>query len=140
MVAYDTRSNNPLRDGLNASEHVEETHSLISADKVAGTTVYNPEGDSLGSIHDIMIDKHSGRVAYAVMSFGGFLGMGEKYHPLPWSALTYDADKGGYNVGLTADQLRDAPSYTDKDMEDFDSVRGQSVTSYYNGLGYTSTF
>ena len=59
--------------------------SLIAAEKVNGTSVYNTAGDKLGSIDDIMLDKNSGRAIYAVMSFGGFLGMGEKFHPLPWS-------------------------------------------------------
>jgi len=67
--------------------------SLIAAEKVNGTNVYNPKGDKLGSVDDIMIDKTSGRAIYALMSFGGFLGMGEKQHPLPWSQLTYDEGK-----------------------------------------------
>ena len=70
--------------------------SLIAAEKVNGTDVYNMNGDHLGSVDDIMIDKISGKAIYAVMSFGGFLGIGEKQHPLPWSALTYDETKGGY--------------------------------------------
>src|SRR5262245_33318692 len=68
----------------------DETRSLIAASKVEGTNVYNRRGESLGSIYDVMIDKRSGNVAYAVMSFGGFLGMGERYHPLPWAVLDYD--------------------------------------------------
>ena len=68
-------------------EHTHVSNSLIGATKVDGPAVYNTAGDRLGDIHDIMIDKQSGRVAYAIMSFGGFLGMGEKYHPLPWNTL-----------------------------------------------------
>jgi hypothetical protein len=90
---------------------VDETHRLISADKVEGTNVYNRAGDSLGSIYGLMIDKVGGRVAYAVMSFGGFLGIGERYHPLPWGALTYDTSRGGYVVDLSREQLEGAPSY-----------------------------
>jgi sporulation protein YlmC with PRC-barrel domain len=100
-------------------EHIRETQNLISADKVEGTPVYNARGDRLGTVYDIMIDKRSGRVAYAVMSFGGFLGIGEKYHPLPWDALTYDPDKGGYNIDLTEDQLRRAPTFTADELADF---------------------
>ena len=85
--------------------------NLISSDRVAGTEVYNHSGDHLGEIHEVMIDKISGKVAYAIMSFGGFLGMGESYHPLPWSSLKFDTTKGGYVVNLTKDQLKDAPSY-----------------------------
>ena len=65
-------------------DHVDETLSLISAGKVQGTAVYNTQGTSLGEVEDVMIDKRSGKIAYAVMSFGGFLGLGNDYHPLPW--------------------------------------------------------
>jgi hypothetical protein len=68
----------------------EETSALISANKVEGTTVKNAAGEKLGSIEEIMIDKRSGKVAYAVMSFGGFLGIGDRHHPLPWGVLKYD--------------------------------------------------
>jgi sporulation protein YlmC with PRC-barrel domain len=72
--------------------------SLIAAEKVEGTNVYNLDGEKLGTVDDIMIDKVSGKAIYALMSFGGFLGIGEKYHPLPWSTLKYDESKGGYLV------------------------------------------
>ena len=88
----------------------QETTALIAASKVQGTEVYNSAGESLGSIHDVMIDKISGNVAYAIMSFGGFLGIGNSYHPLPWSLLQYDTGKGGYVVNLDKDQLEGAPS------------------------------
>ncbi len=68
-------------------EAVQETGSLIASDKVQGTEVYNTAGENLGAIHDIMVDKPSGKVAYAIMSFGGFLGIGNQYRPLPWSIL-----------------------------------------------------
>jgi hypothetical protein len=90
----------------------DETGSLIAASKVEGTSVYNRQGESLGSIYDVMIDKTSGQVAYAVMSFGGFLGMGESYHPLPWKVLTYDTRQGGYVVDLDKQRLQGAPSYS----------------------------
>lgn len=90
---------------------VQETGALIAADKVQGTAVYNTAGESLGSIQDVMIDKKSGNVAYAIMSFGGFLGIGNKYHPLPWSMLKYDTSKGGYVVNLSRSVLEKAPNY-----------------------------
>lgn len=86
---------------------------LISSDKVDGTAVYNGAGERLGDVHDMMIDKVSGRVVYAVMSFGGFLGIGEKYHPLPWNALRYDTELGGYVVDLSREQLEGAPVIDD---------------------------
>ena len=82
----------------------EETPELIAAGKVAGTPVFNPAGDRLGTIEDLMLDKPSGRVAYAVMRFGGFLGIGEKVHPLPWSVLRYDVAQAGYVVALDPDR------------------------------------
>jgi PRC-barrel domain len=72
---------------------------------------YNAAGDNLGAIHDLMIDKPSGKVAYAIMSFGGFLGMGNQYHPLPWSVLKYDTNLGGYVVNLDKPQLEGASAY-----------------------------
>jgi hypothetical protein len=88
-----------------------ETSSLIGANKVEGTKVFNQTGEELGKIHEIMIDKISGNVAYAVMAFGGVMGLGEKYCPLPWSALKYDTELGGYVADLNKDVLRNAPDY-----------------------------
>src|ERR1700730_13328228 len=83
----------------------DETLNLISADKVVGTTVYNRQGENLGSVYGLMLNKLNSRVAYAIMSFGGFLGMGESYHPLPWRVLTYDTRLGGYVVDLDRSRL-----------------------------------
>ena len=71
-------------------ETLDENAAVISASKVTGTNVYNTDGDHLGEIYDVMLDKRSGNIAYAVMSFGGFLGIGERYHALPWATLKYD--------------------------------------------------
>jgi hypothetical protein len=111
----------------------DETPSLISADKVEGTSVYNQEGDKLGTVEEIMIDKRSGRVAYAVMSFGGFLGMGESHHPLPWQVLHYDTDRNGYVVPLSKDVLEKAPTYTDATPAHWDDPAwNQNIYKYYN--------
>lgn len=110
---------------------IDETHRLISSDKVTDTTVYNRNGETLGSIYGLMIDKISGRVAYAVMSFGGFLGIGERYHPLPWGTLTYDPARGGYVVDLSRDQLEDAPSYAREDDVWSRPGYGREVHDYY---------
>jgi uncharacterized protein (TIGR02271 family) len=91
---------------------VDETDRLISSQKVDGTAVYNHEGENLGTVDHLMIDKFSGQVAYAVMSFGGFLGIGSSYHPLPWNALNYDVNLGGYRVGVNRAHLEAAPRYT----------------------------
>lgn len=115
-----------------------ETTSLIAASKVNGTTVYNPAGDSLGSIHDVMLDKRSGHVTFAVLSFGGFLGMGAKYHPLPWNKLTYDERQGGYVVDLDKSVLEGAPAYAASDSPDWDNGRyGNTVDEYYAAFPLT---
>jgi sporulation protein YlmC with PRC-barrel domain len=83
-----------MEDTMAGSVATDETNTLIPSDKVEGTAVYNLAGDRLGEVYNFMVDKHSGQVAYAVMSFGGFLGIREKYHPLPWKVLTYDTRYG----------------------------------------------
>src|ERR1700752_4650813 len=88
---------------------------LIAASKVNGTPVYNTAGEKLGNIYDVMIDKPSGKVEYAVLSFGGFLGIGNKYHPLPWDKLTYDEQQGGYIVDIDRARLEGAPAYNASD-------------------------
>jgi hypothetical protein len=110
--------------------------TLIAAEKVNGTNVYNLAGDKLGSVDDIMIDKISGRAIYAVMSFGGFLGMGEKFHPLPWATLKYDAQMGGYVVNLDKKVLEDAPYYDSGSEFAWTSDYGRKVDSYYGTPSY----
>lgn len=116
-----------------ASDVVEqdETHDMISSEKVDGTVVYNRDGERLGSIHHFMVGKRDGRVRYAVLSFGGLFGMGERYHPLPWDVLTYDTEKGGYVVDMDKERLQGAPSY-ERDQEPiYDRAYGQTVYGYY---------
>jgi hypothetical protein len=95
-----------------------ETVDLIGSDKVEGTAVYRPDGEKIGTIDRIMIDKRSGRAAYAVMSFGGFLGIGEDHYPLPWSKLDYDTRYGGYVVNVSEAELEGAPRVARKDEWD----------------------
>jgi hypothetical protein len=112
------------------------TGSLIAGQKVEGTTVFNLAGEKLGTVEDIMIDKVSGRAIYAVMSFGGFLGMGEKFHPLPWATLKYDEQKGGFVVNLDKKVLEGAPNYdVDSDFE-WTPDYGRKVDSYYKTPSY----
>lgn len=110
----------------------DETATLISADKVEGTDVYNTAHEKLGTVKSLMIDKHSGKVAYAVMSFGGFLGIGDEYHPLPWQTLDYDTDQGGFVVDLDKKALEDAPRVRlDKAVDWEDRGWGEKVHDYY---------
>ena len=114
-----------------------ETGSLIGSDKVEGTDVYNSAGDRVGTIERVMIDKISGKVAYAVMSFGGFLGLGSDYYPLPWSLLTYNERLGGYEVNVTEDQLRRAPKFRKDEPWAYGSRdRESELYSYYNVTPY----
>src|SRR5512145_1634158 len=89
-----------------------ETAGLIGSDKVEGTAVYDAKGEHIGSIERVMIEKVSGQVAYAVLSFGGFLGIGSDYYPIPWQSLTYDTSLGGYRTNITEEQLKGAPKYS----------------------------
>jgi sporulation protein YlmC with PRC-barrel domain len=105
---------------------------LIAASKVNGTTVYNTAGEKLGSVYDVMIDKRSGKAEYAIMSFGGFLGIGDSYHPLPWQTLTYDERQGGYVVNIDRSRLEGAPSYRPSDALPWDDpAYGRRVDEYY---------
>lgn len=98
--------------GSLALERVADpAHRLVSSRRVEGTPVYSRFGEKLGSVHSVMIDKRSGQVAYALMSFGGFLGVGGQVHPVPWAMLDYDGDEDGYVVDLTREKLNDAPSF-----------------------------
>ncbi len=110
--------------------------SLIAASKVNGTTVYNTAGEKLSSVYDVMIDKRSGKAAYAIMSFGGFLGIGDSYHPLPWQSLTYDERQGGYVVKIDRSRLEGAPSYSSSDTDRWsDHTYGRKVNDYYGVTG-----
>ena len=108
---------------------------LIAASKVNGTNVYNRASEKLGHIHDLMLDKFSGRVEYAIMSFGGFLGIGDRYHALPWRILTYEPSEGGYVVDMDRRQLEGAPSFSANEMALWDDpAYGRQVTDYYDGV------
>ena len=91
----------------------DPTGKLIAAHKVQGANVYSTALEKLGTVEDIMIDKASGRIAYAILSFGGFLGIGDRYYPLPWERLNYNMELGGYIVDIDRETLEGAPSYSD---------------------------
>jgi sporulation protein YlmC with PRC-barrel domain len=113
---------------------ISETQRLIASDKVEGTRVYNTQGERLGSIRNFMVNKTSGRVEYAVLEFGGVLGIGSEFYPLPWDLLTYDEKLGGYAIAIEKDKLEGAPRYRDRDPL-WDEIYGQQVYGYY-GMPY----
>ena len=91
-------------------------HNMISSEQVEGTAVYDAKGDKVGEIDHLMIDKVSGQVRYAVMSFGGFLGLGHSHYPLPWGALKYDTGVDGYRADVSEQMLKNAPEFSDDTM------------------------
>jgi sporulation protein YlmC with PRC-barrel domain len=105
---------------------------VISSDKVEGTSVFNGTGDKLGSIDDLMIDKRTGHIRYAVLEFGGFLGIGTDRYPIPWNVLRYDTAKDGYVVPLDKNNLENAPRYQLDDTPNYDTGYGTRVDTYYS--------
>jgi sporulation protein YlmC with PRC-barrel domain len=131
---------------LHISTSKQEEHSMttasghtsaIRASKVLGTSVYNSAGDKIGKIEDVVLDKQSNNIMFAVVGFGGFLGMNEKYHPLPWSSLDYQNSRDGYVVGYTKEQLQAAPADGIEELTRNDGLglRDQ-VYDYYNAPRY----
>jgi hypothetical protein len=124
-----------VESNLHTSQSLEarETYSLIGSDKVEGTAVYRSNGEKIGKIIRLMIGKQSGKVGYAVMSFGGFMGIGEDYYPLPWSLLTYNPRLEGYEVNITDAQLKGAPKYSTHENWDWGS-RARTIDDYSNWM------
>ncbi|HVV64939.1 MAG TPA: PRC-barrel domain-containing protein [Rhizomicrobium sp.] len=108
--------------------------SAILASKVKGTSVYDASGDKIGHVEDVVLDKQSDHIMFAALGFGGVMGMGEKFYPVPWSVLDYNPDKGGYVVPVSRDILEGAPSYRLEDLTqndgEFGTMREKSF-SYY---------
>lgn len=112
------------------------SNPLIESDRVEGTSVYGPDNGHVGTIKRLMIDKRSGQVAYAVMSFGGFLGIGEDSHTIPWGKLTYDTDLGGYRTDISSDQLQGAPAFARENDDWSNRDRERELHSYYGVSPY----
>ena len=107
-------------DIRNRDADVKETHDLIASDKVEGTKVYDPRGEHIGSIERILVEKRSGKVSYAVLSFGGFIGIGHNHYPLPWARLSYDIKLDGFRTDVDEKQLRDSPEFSDDSWQSRD--------------------
>src|SRR5512134_3363288 len=123
---------NPAYEGVPCMTTTSTISSdVISSEKVEGTTVYNTAGEKLGSVDDLMIDKVSGQIRYAVLEFGGFLGMGTDRYPLPWNMLKYDTAKEGYVVPLDKDKLEKAPRYAETEVPEYTADYGKRVYNYY---------
>lgn len=114
---------------------MDETLNLIGSDKVEGTSVRRPNGDHLGSIRRLMIEKATGRISYAVMNFGGFLGLGEAYYPVPWNLLRYNESLDAYELDISDEQLKGAPQFTDESAYDWSRAEGRRVNDFYGMSG-----
>ena len=111
-------------------------HPLIPADRVNGTDVYDTSGEKLGKIEDVAIEKTSGEVAYAILSFGGVLGIGARYHPVPWRLLKYDADKGAYVIPMDKADLEKAPMIDETELSGWnDGLSRDAIYGYYSPYG-----
>ena len=111
--------------------------SAIRAKKVIGTSIKNGTGDTIGKVEDIVLDKLSNNIMFAIVGFGGFLGVGEKYHPVPWSTLDYDENENSYVVNLTKQQLEAAPAYTMDELTRGDGTQFRDrVYDYYKATRY----
>ncbi len=110
---------------------------VMGAKTLIGDTVRNSQGEDLGNIEEIMLDTNNGRVAYAVLSFGGFLGMGEKLFAVPWSSLTLDTENEGMVLDINKEQLKKAPGF---DKDHWPSMADQrwatEVHGYYQARPY----
>lgn len=121
----------PTSVSENLAVQAESDHRLISANRVQGTALYDTAGSRLGTVEDVMLDKLSGQVAFAILSMGGFLGIGDRHHPLPWASLKYDTRLGGYVVDATREHLAAAPHYPSGERPDLAGAEGRRVHDHY---------
>jgi sporulation protein YlmC with PRC-barrel domain len=113
----------------------ESTGSLIGSDKVEGTAVYGANNEKIGSIERVMIEKTTGQVSYAVLSFGGFFGLGDDHYPVPWNLLKYDTELGGYRTDISGNRMKGAPKHGTETVWDW-SAGSKEVDDYYGrGIG-----
>lgn len=122
------------RPALDHEPALDHSHALISSRRVEGTPVYNRADQRLGVIHNVMIEKASGKVAYALLSFGGIFGLGEQVHPVPWERLTYDVNLDAYVIDLTREQLEHAPTLKLDQADRPQSEDYEEVSGYYAKL------
>ena len=123
------------------AEVLARSHPLIASDRVEGTVVRRPNGERLGHIERLMIDKLTGKVSYAILSFGGFLGLGSDLLPLPWGRLSYSTKLEAYVLDIEDEELRSAPSFrADKDFDWGDRSLETELHRYYGVPPYWGGF
>lgn len=109
---------------------IDQTSRLIASNLVDGTLVYSHNGDHLGTIRNFMVDKKTGQTDYAVLQFGGFLGLGSDYYPIPWHKLNYDPVRSAYVVDITRQEIENAPRHGET-APLFDQAYDDQLASYY---------
>lgn len=115
----------------------KEHRRVLSSGTISGNSVINPQGDDLGKIEDIMLDQNEGKVAYAVLSFGGFLGMGDKLFAIPWDALAVDQEEERFILDVDREVLENAPGFDKDNWPDFaDPQWGRQIHDYYGTTPY----
>ena len=113
---------------------------LMGADTLIGEDVYNQKDEDLGDIKEIMLDMNNGKIAYAVLSFGGFLGMGDKLFAVPWSALKLDTENKRFILNVDKKRLDSAPGFDKDNWPDMADPSWQNtINSYYGTKSYTDT-
>jgi hypothetical protein len=128
-------------DALHSEPQNRQSHTLIASDRVEGTPVRRADGEKIGTIQRLMIDKLTGSVAYAVLSFGGFLGLGQKHAPIPWARLNYDPTLGAYHLELSNEELSGAPAIAAGDEFDWgDRTREVEIHNYYRVPPYWGAY
>lgn len=134
-MAMTSNAVNPGNDPSQPIPDLDYAHELISSRRVEGTNVFDADGKKLGTVHSVMINKRSGQVAYALLSFGGVLGVGSHIYPIPWESLDYDVDLDGYRVEMSREQLQHAPRMSLDDTDrPIDREHAEEVRSYYGAM------
>jgi sporulation protein YlmC with PRC-barrel domain len=110
----------------------DRNETLISSDRVIGSAVYGMDGSKIGTLESVMLKRHSGRIAYAVLGLGGFLGIGTDHYPIPWNMLHYDERLGGYATDLTRRDVEHAPRFSEREAWNWDSDdTARQIDGYY---------
>jgi len=119
------------------NSQVAERPRVLSSSTLSGDPVRNVQGEDLGKIEDFMIDLESGRIAYAVLSFGGVLGIGDKLFAVPWKAMTVDTDRHCFVLNVPKERLKDAPGFDKDNWPDITNIEwGTQVNSFYGTKPY----
>ena len=129
----DRQNNDDREHRSDRMREIKSNDRFISSDRVEGTVVYDSDGEKLGTVRKMMIEKRSGTVRHVIIGYGGLFGMGEENYPLPWDALEYDEKRDGYVSRIGNDRMRgkDAPRYGQNDEPDWNENYQRQVWLYY---------